>query len=380
METAAVLRELAESLGPSGYEEGVRSVVRARFAEHAQDVRVDPLGSCIAYAPGRGPLPAGEARPSLMLTAHMDEIALMVSQVEKGFLRVASVGGFDPRVLLAQEVIVHGVRDLPGLVVSVPPHFTEASEREKPVALEKLFVDVGLAPAEVEQSVRVGDLVTLRARWTELAGGYAACKSMDNRTGVAALVLCLQELSGRTHEWDVYAVAMVQEEIGSRGSLAAAFGVQPTAAVAVDATFGAQPGLTPFESMKMDAGPAIGLGPNFHRGLFDRLVQTARSIECPFQVEPMPAESATDAWHIQVSRSGVPCALLSIPVRFMHTPVETVNLRDVERTARLMAEFASRLPADFAGTLQTLDALAEGPPGGALAEAERAATKPGGGA
>ena len=133
-----------------------------------------------------------------MLTAHMDEIALMVSQVEKGFLRVTQVGGFDPRVLLAQEVIVHGARELPGLVVSVPPHFTDAADREKPVPLEKLFVDVGLPPSDVESLVRVGDLVTLRARWTELSGGYAACKSMDDRAAVAAIVLCLEELSRRT--------------------------------------------------------------------------------------------------------------------------------------------------------------------------------------
>ncbi len=358
METAALLRELAESNGPSGYEEGVRKVVRARFAEHAPEVRVDPLGNCIARVPGGAALPPNTARPSLMLTAHMDEIALMVSQVEKGFLRVAQVGGFDPRVLFAQEVLVHGVRDLPGIVVSVPPHFTTESEREKPVPLEKLFVDVGLPAAEVQSSVHVGDLVTMRARWTELAGGYAACKSMDDRTGIAAIILCLEELSRRSHAWDVYAVAMVQEEIGSRGAMAGAFGVDPTAAVALDATFGSQAGLSAFETMKMDGGPAITLGPNFHPRLFERLVESARAIECPYQVEPIPGDSGTDAWHIQVSRAGIPCALLGIPVRFMHTPVETVCLRDVERTGRLLAEFICRLPADFAGRLATPDALA----------------------
>jgi putative aminopeptidase FrvX len=358
METAALLRELAESIGPSGYEERVREVVRAKFGAHAAEVRVDALGNCIAYAPGRAPAPANAVRPALMLTAHMDEIALMVTQLEKGFLRVTQVGGFDPRVLLAQEVIVHGARELPGLVVSVPPHFTVEADREKPVALEKLFVDIGLAPSEVESLVHVGDLVTLRARWTELSGGYAACKSLDDRTGIAAIVLCLEELSRRSHAWDVYAVATVQEEIGGRGAMGGAFGVDPSAAVAIDAGFGSQPGLSSFESMKMDGGPALALGPNFHPRLFDRVVESARAIECPYQVEPMPAESGTDAWLIQVSRAGVPCALLSIPVRFMHTPVETVCLRDVERTGRLLAELICRLPLDFAESLQTRDALA----------------------
>jgi endoglucanase len=372
METAALLRELTEARGPSGYEEEVRRVVRARFAAHARDVRVDALGNCIARLPGTAEgiegaataggaaLPPNGARPGLMLTAHMDEIALMVTQLEKGFLRVTQVGGFDPRVLLAQEVIVHGARELPGIIVSVPPHFTDPSEREKPVQLEKLFVDLGLSPGDVESLVHVGDLVTLRARWTELSGGYAACKSMDDRAAVAAIILCMEELTHRRHAWDVFAVATVQEEVGGRGAMAGAFGVAPAAAVALDATFGMQPGLSAADAMKMDGGPSIAMGPNFHPRLFDRLIEAAKAIELPHQVEPIPAESGTDAWHIQVSRSGVPCALVSIPVRYMHTPVETVCLRDVERAGRLLAEFICRLPLEFAESLETRDALARG--------------------
>jgi putative aminopeptidase FrvX len=358
MDTAALLRELVEARGPSGYEEEVRQIVRARFSGFSKDVRVDALGNCIARMPGAGELPPAGARPLLMLTGHMDEIALMVSQVEKGFLRVAQVGGFDPRVLLAQEVVVHGARELPGIVVSVPPHFTEPSDREKPVPLDKLFVDVGLPAGELESTVHVGDLVTLRARWTDLSGGYAACKSMDDRVALAAIILCMEELSQRRHAWDVCAVATVQEEVGSHGAMAGAWGIFPAAAVALDATFGMQPGLSPAEAVKMDGGPSISMGPNFHPRLFDRLVDAAKGIELPYQVEPIPAQSGTDAWHIQVSRSGVPCGLVSIPVRYMHTPVETVCVKDVERAGRLLAEFTCRLPMDFAESLETRDALA----------------------
>ncbi len=358
MESAALLRQLTEARGPSGYEGEVRQRVRTLFAAHAREVRVDALGNCIARLPGTEGVPSNAARPALMLTGHMDEIALMVSQVEKGFLRVAQVGGFDPRVLFGQEVVVHGRQEIPGLVVSVPPHFTDPADREKPVPLEKLFVDVGLPPREVEEIVRVGDLVTLRARWVDLSGGYAACKSMDDRVALAAIVLCLDELSRRTHAWDVYAVATVQEEVGSRGAVTGAFGVQPAAAVALDATFGVQQGLTSTETMKMDAGPSIGLGPNFHPRIFDRLVAAAKAIELPHQVEPIPGSSGTDAWAIQVSRSGIPCGLVSIPVRSMHTPVETVCLRDVERAGRLLAEFACQLPLEFAESLGVSDALA----------------------
>jgi tetrahedral aminopeptidase len=243
-------------------------------------------------------------------------------------------------------------------VVSVPPHFTEPAEREKPVPLEKLFVDVGLPPAETEAAVRVGDIVTLRARWTGLAGGYAACKSMDDRAAVAAIALCLEELARRRHLWDVYAVATVQEEVMGAGAATGAFAVQPTLAVAIDVTFAAQPGLTAAETVKMDSGPSIALGPNFHPLVFDRLMAAAKALEIPCQVEPIPASSGTDAWGIQVSRAGIPCGLLGIPVRSMHTPVETVCLRDIERTGKLLAEFISRLDDGFADTLVVADALA----------------------
>jgi endoglucanase len=357
METASLLRELTCARGPSGYEAEIRAVVHRLFAERAHAVRVDALGNCIALHRGTGG--SVEPRPSLMLAGHMDEIALMVHQVEKGFLRVAQIGGFDARVLLGQEVTVHARAELSGLVVSVPPHFTDAADREKPVPLDKLFIDVGLPPAEVDGLVRVGDVVTLRPRWTLLASGYAACKSMDDRAAVAAIVLCLEELSRRSHEWDVYAVATVQEEVGLAGAETGGYGIAPTAAVAIDATFGAQPGLSAAETVKMDAGPSIGLGPNFHPKIFDSLVAAAKAVELPHQIEPVPGASGTDAWALQVSRSGVPCGLVSIPVRSMHSPVETVCLRDVERAARLLAEFICRLPADAADALVTRNALAE---------------------
>jgi endoglucanase len=377
MDTAVLLRELTEARGPSGYEAEVRETVRKRFTENAHEIRVDSLGNLIALRRGeinaprtsQSPQRAGSARPSVMLAGHMDEIALMVTQLEKGFLRVTQIGGFDPRVLFGQEVVVHGRRELPGMVVSVPPHFTDAAEREKPVPLEKLFVDVGLPPAETEALVRVGDIVTLRARWTALSGGYAACKSMDDRAAVAAIALCLEELGKRRHEWDVYAVATVQEEVMGVGASTGAFGIQPTLAIAIDVTFAVQPGLTPAESIKMDCGPSIALGPNFHPLVFDRLMAAAKALELPCQVEAIPGTSGTDAWGIQVSRAGVPCGLLGIPVRSMHTPVETVCLRDVERTGKLLAEFISRLEPGFADTLVVADALAapetDAPPEGA---------------
>ncbi len=359
MDTASLVKELTEARGPSGREAGVRRIARERLTAFADEVREDAMGSLVCLKKGFGPSP----RPSIMLAGHMDEIALWVTHIEKGFLGITATG-FDARVLFGQKVTVHGRRDLPALVVSVPPHFLAPADQEKPVPIEKLYVDVGLPPAEVGELVRVGDVITLDACFVALAGGYAASKSMDDRAAVAALVLCLEQLSQRSHAWDLYAVATVQEETGLKGAATAAFGVAPDAGLAIDVTFGQQPGVNGPETVKMDGGPAISIGPNIHPRIHERLVAAAKAIEIPFQVDPVPGASGTDAWAIQAARSGIPCGLLGIPLRAMHTPVETVALRDIERTARLAAEFVCRLEPGFADALAVKDALAL-PGGGA---------------
>jgi endoglucanase len=375
METERLVRELTEARGPSGYETEARETIRRLLSPFAHEVRVDAMGNFIAIRRGGdagqgsalgAPHPGSPPRPLLMIAAHMDEIALMVTQVEKGFLRFAEVGGFDPRVLVGQEVVVHARRELCGVVVSVPPHFTDVADREKPFPLDKLFIDAGLPEDELASLVQVGDLVTMRARWTPLAGGYAACKAMDDRAGVAAMVLCMEELARSRHEWDVCAVATVQEEVTMAGASTGAWGIEPTAAIAVDVTFGLQAGVSPAEGVKMDGGPGVALGPNFHPAVVERLLAAARAREIPHQLEAIAGRSGTDAWAIQVSRSGVPCGLLGIPLRSMHTTVETVSLRDVERTARLLAGFAGGLDPAFARSLVQPDVLGgAAAPGGA---------------
>jgi tetrahedral aminopeptidase len=357
MDTGQLLKELTEARGPSGYETEVREIVKKRFSPFADEVRVDALGSVIALKKGEG----SEPRPSLLLAGHMDEIALITAQMEKGFLHITQIGGFDPRVLIGQEVIVHGRRKLPGVIATVPPHVTNPADREKPATLDKLWVDVGLPPLEVESLIRVGDPITLRVSYRPLNGGFAAGKSLDDRAAVAAIALCLEDLRRYRHSWDVYAVATVQEETGIKGATTAGYGIAPTAAIAVDVTFGMQNGLSAAETVKMDGGPCILFGPNAHPRLNERLVAAAKAAEVPYQMEAVPGNSGTDGWALQVSRSGVPTAILGIPLRAMHTAVETVAIRDVERTARLMADFISRLDTGFAAALETKDALAAGP-------------------
>jgi putative aminopeptidase FrvX len=350
MDTQTLLTRLSEAVGLSGYERPVRSLIREAFGRCADEVRIDKMGNLIAHKIGLG----SEPRQRVMLAAHMDEIGLMVTGIDGAFLRIARVGGVDDRVLLAQPVTVHGSKngehDLPGVVASVPPHLVDRQDRDKVVPIEKLFVDVGLPPDEVEQRVRVGDLISFRQDAVALKGDLVSGKAMDDRAAVASVALCLELLSGMYHKWDVYAVATVQEEVGLFGALTSAFDVNPDIAIAIDVTFADQPGISDDRTFPVGKGPTIGIGPNFHPLLLEALEATAKNQEIPYHIEPAPGSSGTDAWAIQISREGVPTALLSIPARYMHSPIETVAIRDVERTGRLMAHFIAGLGPEFMTT------------------------------
>jgi endoglucanase len=286
-----------------------------------------------------------------MLAGHMDEIGLLVTQLEKGYLRFATVGGFDLRVLLGQEVIVHGRRDLPGIIGSRPPHVLSEEEREQVVPLDKLFIDVGLPQDELAKNVRVGDIITLQRQFTELAGGLVAGKAFDDRAAVACIDSCLQHLAGMKHGWDVYAVATVQEETGLKGALTSAFGIEPDIGVAIDVGHGNMLGVPEVDTVVVGGGPAVGFGPNIHPLLYTRLMDTAKQHEITCQIDPLPGASGTDAWAMQVTREGLPTALISIPLRYMHTTVETLALKDVERIGRLLALLIANLDESFAQEL-----------------------------
>jgi putative aminopeptidase FrvX len=343
VEVIPLLKQLSEAEGISGHEEPVRELVRQTWQPFVDETHEGKLGSLISLKRGTGP----EPRPRLMLAAHMDEVGLMVTGIEKGFLRITWVGGTDRRVLLGLEVVVHGQRDLPGIVATRPPHVLPQEERKKTVPWDKLFVDVGLPAEEVEQLVNVGDLISIRRDMAELKNRHVAGKALDDRACVAALTLALEQLANVSHAWDVFAVATAQEETGLKGAITAAYGVAPDLAVALDVTFGKHPGVSEPDVFPLNAGPTIGIGPNFHPGLVKRLKEVAESHEIPYQMEPIPGRSGTDAWAIQVTREGVPTALVSIPIRYMHQPVETLAVQDVERAGRLLAAFIAGLEADF---------------------------------
>ncbi len=347
MDVVPLLKRLAEASGVSGYEHEVRAVVQEALGQYADEVRTDTIGNVIALKRGTG----SEPRPTIMIATHMDEIGLIVSELEKGFIHFEQVGGYDDRVLLGQEVTVHGRQDLPGIIGARPPHVLPADERDKPIPYDKLLIDVGLSPEEAPTLVQVGDLITMNRDLIELKGGLVSGKALDNRVSVVAAVVCLEELIRARHLWDVYAVATAQEETGLKGAITSTYGLKPDLGIAVDVTWARQPGTPDERTFELGKGPTIGCGPNFHPKLQEALVETAKALEMSYHLEPTTYPPGTDARAIQISREGVPCALISIPERNMHTPVETVSVKDVERTGRLMAAFISRLDEAFMDSL-----------------------------
>ena len=347
MDTIQLLKRLSEASGVSGYEHEIGEIVQQVFSSYADRVKTDTLGNVIALKEGTSPKP----RPAIMLATHMDEIGLIVSDLEEEFIHFQQVGGYDDRVLLGQEVTVHGRRNLAGIIGARPPHVLPRAEREKPIPYDKLLIDVGLTAEELPEQVRVGDLVTMNRQLVELKNGLVAGKALDNRASVTVAAVCLEELGRIRHEWDVYAVATVQEEMGYKGAFTSTYGLQPDVGIAIDVTWAKQPGVQDEYAFDLGKGPTIGRGPGSHPKLYEALVETAKELEISYHVEPATRPGGTDAYAIQITRAGIPAALISIPQRSMHTPVETVSVKDIERAGRLLAAFIGRLDESFLPSL-----------------------------
>lgn len=347
MDTKEVLKALCRAKGPPGYETEVADLVRQTWQPLTDALEAGRMGDVIGVKHGTGATP----RRKIMLAGHMDEIALMVTKVEGAFLRFGNMAGMDRRVLPGQPVTVFGRRALPAYIGNVPPHIMPPEKRGAYPEIADLFIDPGLPAEELAELVQVGDPVTFDAEPLELQGSRLAAKSIDNRASVAAITVCLDQLQGRNHVWDVLAVATTREEVGSHGARATAFQYRPDAAIALDVTFAAQPGAGDEAAFELGGGPTLAIGPNYHPKLVKALRKAAERLEMTVQMEADWAVGGTDAVALQVSREGVPTALIGLPLRNMHTPVEVIDVRDVERAGRLLAEFIVGLEADFLDTL-----------------------------
>ncbi|HTX89872.1 MAG TPA: hypothetical protein VMC09_01535 [Anaerolineales bacterium] len=342
------LKQLLSVPGLSGYEDPAAMLIEEQWRPFVQQFSRGKLGSLHALRTGTGAVP----RPSVMITTHMDAIGLMVTGVVNGFLRLTQVGGVDPRVLPGTSVSVYASgggepRILPGVVVQPAAHLLPPEARDGVVPLENLFVDTGLPPHSLAGLVRVGDVVSFAQPPVELSGETLSGHTLDNRASVAALTVCLEELQSRPHAWDVWAVASTQEEVGALGAGASAFELHPSMAIAVDVTWAKGPGASDWSTFPLGKGPTIVMGPNIHPALHEAMKELADRLEIPYAVEYTPTHSGTDGVATQVAAEGIPTLVMGLPLRYMHTPVELVAVKDIQRLGRLLAEFIAGLEPDF---------------------------------
>lgn len=363
MDLTAFLAELTRLSSITGRERAVADYLLKEWAPLVDEARLDRLGSYVGVKRGEGsvtelrslPFPGPESwtgrpgqrppgPPRVLVAAHIDSIGGMVTAIEPGgYIRFTTVGGVDRRLLMAQEVEVHGRRVLPGLVGSKPPHTTTPEERTRLLPVEQLYIDTGLTENEVRDLVKLGDPVLPRSEFRLLQNGRVSSRYMDNRASQAALAVALAELKQLRHQADFFAVGTVGEEFGGMpGATTAAFAIRPDIAFAVDVTFARHPG-SEKDSFPMGGGPAIGVGPNCTPRLVKLMRQAAEESGIDYSLEVMPGPSGTDAWSMQVVRGGVATGILSIPIRYMHTPVETVDMADIRATGRLLAHIVAQV-------------------------------------
>lgn len=342
------LKKMLSAPGLSGHEEPIRTIIQETWEPLTDQLTVSKIGSLHGLKMGIGKAP----RHRVMISAHMDAIGMMVTGVKDGLLRLTQIGGIDHRILPGQMVTVHGRETLPGMIVQPPAFLLPESVGDSPVEMEYLFVDVGLHPGEVAEKVRVGDLVSYAQEPLELSGDAIAGHTLDNRVSVAATTLCLQELQNRAHDWDVWAVASAQEEETLGGALTSPFDIKPDIAIVIDVCFAKGPGSNEWSSLPFGEGVGLGYGPNIHPALYTVFEEKAKALEIPFQRDLMPRMSGTDAMAVQVVAEGIPCMVLGIPLRYMHTPVETVSLKDIRRAGRLMAAVIADLVPDTLEKIQ----------------------------
>lgn len=326
------LTALCNAEGVGGQNAIVEEAVRL-LRPYMDEVEVDAMGNVlgIRYADH-------DDAPTLMLEAHLDEIGFLVTHIDdNGFVYTAAAGGIDKRVITAQPVIVFGDKPYYGVFCSTPPHLSKDGELPD---IGQCGIDVGLSGEEAKKHIPVGSRVSYAPHFTELNENVVSSKALDDRAGMAAILHCLRKIGEDKHGVNIAVAFCVQEELGCRGVTPAVRRLQPTSAIVTDVSFALTPDADPRKCGKLGKGVMLGISPILTGS--DTLVELAKEKDIPFQYEVMGGATGTDADRVTVSLMGVPTTLLSIPQRYMHTPVETVDVRDIAATGDLMAAFIDK--------------------------------------
>lgn len=331
-----LLKDLTEAVGV-GYSGDVREVIIQKLGELNINGEMSQDGSIYTRLPGTKDL-------HIMIACHIDEIGFMVSHIEdNGFVRFSQIGGCDVRILPGQEVMIMGKDKISGYIGIKPPHLLTRDERDKVLRIDELFIDTGLPVNKLKSFIKIGDGISFVAKYRELQGDLRSAKSLDNRASVACGILVLKELHKTDLKFNIHFVATSQEEYTGLGARIYSYKLPINYAIVVDVTHGEHPELSEGEYFALNKGPTIARGGTIPPKLFKMLSATAKELEIPYQIEPIPSWTGTDADTIAFNQEGIPTCVLGIPLRYMHTPVEVVSLKDIERTARLVVNFIKKL-------------------------------------
>ncbi|MDI3474430.1 MAG: tetrahedral aminopeptidase [Thermococcaceae archaeon] len=338
-----LLKKVVEAPGVSGYEfMGIRDVVIEELKPVVDEIKVDKLGNVIAHKKGNG--------PKVMIAAHMDKIGVMVNHIDKeGYLHVVPVGGVDPRTLVAQRIRFFTEKgERYGIVGHIPPHLQKPEDRKKAADWDTVVVDVGADSKEEaeEMGFRVGTIGEFAPAFTRLNENRIATPYLDDRVCLYTMIEAAKAIEN--HEADIYFVASVQEEVGLRGARVASYAIDPEIGIAMDVTFAKQVGDKGKIVPKLGGGPVMDVGPNINPKVRAFADEVAKKYEIPLQVEASPRPTGTDANIMQINREGVATAVLSVPIRYMHSQVETADLRDIDLTIKLAKHLLEELrPMDL---------------------------------
>lgn len=320
--------------GVSGYEQTGTATLKEIFCAELEEVSEDRLGNVFGYIRCGKP-----DAPCVLLEAHYDMIGLIVNQIdENGFVNFVTSGGVDPRILPGSEVEILGKGNVYGVIGMKPPHILSAEEQKKAPTLSDLAIDTGYSAKQLEDKIRVGDPIALRGPLMTMHDMVCG-RSLDDRAGIVSLLLAARQLKRSRLAVDVCVQAAVCEETGQQGARCGAYAVEPDLAIVVDVTHGATPDGQKGRTCPVGEGTVVCLGPNIHRKHGQQLLRVLEQQNIPHHVEVEEGNTGTDAWVIQTVRSGIPCLLLSIPLKYMHTTIETVAKKDICDTAEAVAAY-----------------------------------------
>lgn len=332
MDLKKTIAELTKVSGASGNEAPAAELAMNMLKKYCPDAAIINGNVVGRFGDFRSGL------PSLVLDAHIDQIGMIVTNITAdGFIKVGNLGGIDRRLLPAQPVIIHGKKDISGVICSVPPHLSSGDS--KVLSFDEVAIDTGMTKSELEKIVSLGDTVTFDVKCRTLLGSRITSGALDDRCGAASILYALELLQGQATAYNVTVIFSAQEELGERGAKIGAYELEPDIAIAVDVSFAYSLSEDENKCGYLGKGPMIGISPSLDRELSDELINTAKKSDIPYQTEVMNGLTSTNADQYSVSRCGARTCTVSIPLRNMHTPAEVIDIRDVELTARLLAEF-----------------------------------------